>query len=92
MLESSKANYVFTQLPLSAGKFLYSDIIDLSVLEVPHAANTSVYRRMGIENKNFDDFLCFNGASYPSWIGDSERNNLVENISTNILIYVVSLK
>ena len=76
MLESSKANYVFTQLPLSAGKFLYSDIIDLSVLEVPHAANTSVYRLIVLKNKNFDDFLCFNGASYPSWIGDSGTKQL----------------
>lgn len=81
-LRNSNANFICSQLPLSAAEFLYGDLTDTKVLTVPHACNPKVYN----SNKNFNktiDFI-FVGAKYPLWLGDSERNDFLSLVSENL--------
>jgi hypothetical protein len=73
------ADWVGTQLPLEAGRWLYEDT-GASVLALPHAANESVFRcatpdaarRVDIGGRSF---------RYPVFIGDDERNRVYDRFA-----------
>lgn len=70
------ADWVGTQLPLEAGRWLYDDT-GARVLALPHAANESVFRRDTPDDKRRVDI---GGRSfrYPVFIGDDERNRVYD--------------
>jgi glycosyl transferase family 1 len=70
------ADWVGTQLPLEAGRWLYEDT-GADVLALPHAANESVFRRATPDEARRLDI---GGRSfrYPVFIGDDERNRVCD--------------
>ena len=75
-LRETGADWVGTQLPLEAGRWLYDDT-GATVLALPHAANGGVFRRdMPDESRRID----IGGRSfrYPVFIGDDERNRVYD--------------
>jgi hypothetical protein len=75
LLKQTGAEFVCSQLPIKAAKFLYSDLKSLAVLEMPHALNEKCFYPPSISTKV--DKIGFVGAQYPKWIGDSERNDFI---------------
>ena len=75
-LRETGADWVGTQLPLEAGRWLYDDT-GAAVLALPHAANESVFRRATPDESRRVDI---GGRSfrYPVFIGDDERNRLYD--------------
>jgi hypothetical protein len=75
-LRETGADWVGTQLPLEAGRWLYDDT-GAAVLALPHAANESVFRRDTPDDSRRVDI---GGRSfrYPVFIGDDERNRLYD--------------
>jgi len=76
LLRETGADWVGTQLPLEAGRWLYGDT-GATVLALPHAANESVFRRDMPDNQRRVDI---GGRSfrYPVFIGDDERNRVYD--------------
>ncbi len=70
------ADWVGTQLPLEAGRWLYDDT-GAAVLALPHAANEGVFRRATPDDSRRVDI---GGRSfrYPVFIGDDERNRVYD--------------
>jgi hypothetical protein len=75
-LRDTGADWVGTQLPLEAGRWLYDDT-GATVLALPHAANESVFRRNTPDDRRRVDI---GGRSfrYPLFIGDDERNRVYD--------------
>ncbi|MBW1989493.1 MAG: glycosyltransferase family 1 protein [Deltaproteobacteria bacterium] len=67
------ADYLCTQLPLQAAKFVYQDCTG-EIVEMPHALNPSVYYDMGLAR---DVDIGFRGAAYHRVVGDTERTDLL---------------
>ena len=73
------ADFVGTQLPLEAGRWLYDDT-GARVLALPHAANEQVFRRdRPAEERPID----IGGRSfrYPVYIGDDDRNRVYDRFA-----------
>lgn len=69
--------YIFTQLPLEAGQWLYSDGTASRVVEVPHALNPDVFRpETGNRERPID--IGARSARYTPYIGDDQRNRLFD--------------
>jgi hypothetical protein len=68
------ADYVGTQLPIEAGRWLYADT-GARVLALPHALNDSVFRRDKPDSLRPID-IGGRSARYPAFIGDDERNQV----------------
>lgn len=75
-LNKSQADYVCSQLPINSAKWLYSDCANTQVLEMPHALNAKLYHPDKEERRNID--LGFRGMPYPLFIGDIERQSMLE--------------
>ncbi len=73
------ADWVGTQLPLEAGRWLYDDT-GATVLALPHAANESVFRRVTPDEARRVDI---GGRSfrYPVFIGDDDRNRVYDRVA-----------
>lgn len=70
------ADFVGTQLPLEAGRWLYADT-GAEVVALPHALNDRVFRReIGEEARRLD--IGGRSARYPVFIGDDERNRIYD--------------
>lgn len=78
-LRKVNVNFIASQLPFAAAKFLYEDISEAKLLSVPHACNPHVYNSSSNDVKSMD--FSFVGANYPLWLGDSERNDFVRLFS-----------
>jgi hypothetical protein len=78
-LRDTGADWVGTQLPLEAGRWLYGDT-GATVLALPHAANESVFRRDTPDDKRSVDI---GGRSfrYPVFVGDDERNRVYDRFT-----------
>lgn len=75
-LIASQADYVCSQLPIKSAKWLYSDCANTQVVEMPHALNARLFHP-GKEQKRTID-IGFRGMSYPLFIGDAERQSMLE--------------
>jgi hypothetical protein len=74
-LRESGADFVCSQLPLAAARWLYQGV-PARVVAAPHALNPDVYRtERPPEERPFD--VGFVGSLYPLWVGDQERNDLI---------------
>ena len=73
-LNETHAEYVCTQLPLDAGRWLYGGT-SARVLEMPHALNPLLYRPIERAGREID--IGFVGALYDRTIGDTERTTLI---------------
>lgn len=71
------ADYICTQLPINAANFMYGDVESSTIIEMPHALNPSVYKPV-VQREARKFKIGFIGARYPSWIGDSERNDFID--------------
>ena len=74
----SQADFVCSQLPLSAAKWLYEGVTTATILEVPHALNPFIYRPDKTVERVID--LGFAGALYHNTIGDVERTFLIKTL------------
>ena len=72
-----EVEYVATQLPADAARWLYSDCSNSRLLLVPHALNEKIYRSHQELNSRPID-LGFIGDRYSYAIGDVERTELAE--------------
>ena len=79
-IRSSGADYVGSQLPLEAARWLYAGCHPARVLATPHALNPSVYYPDPGVSRRVD--VGFVGDVYPSFIGDQERTTLIETFRT----------
>ena len=73
-LRAVGADYVGTQLPIEAGRWLYADT-GARVLALPHALNDSVFRPGKPDSLRPID-IGGRSARYPAFIGDDERNQV----------------
>ena len=76
-LQSVEADYIASQLPREAHTFVYKEL-SAQLIEAPHALNENIYCPSK-SNKVYD--IAFSGAKYGIFIGDLERNNLIETIA-----------
>jgi hypothetical protein len=79
-----EADYVATQLPEDAARWLYSDCSKSKFLLVPHALNEKVYRPYLKHNHRPID-IGFIGDRYSYAIGDIERTELADYFSQDSL-------
>jgi len=75
-LAAVKPDYIGTQLPIDAGKWLYEDI-KAEVIPLPHGLNTRYWLTGAIPNRTFH--LSGLSVRYPIYLGDNDRNRLYEN-------------
>ena len=68
------ADYVGTQLPIEAGRWLYAGT-GATVLALPHALNETAFRPDKPDPSRLID-VGGRSARYPSFIGDDERNRV----------------
>jgi len=73
-LHDVEADYVGTQLPIEAGRWLYADT-GARVLALPHALNDTVFRPDKPDPLRPID-IGGRSARYPAFIGDDERNHI----------------
>jgi len=81
LLLQLRADYICSQLPLKAAQWIYSECQNTKILEMPHALNPTVYQVDPGAFRAKD--VGFRGAIYPYFIGDIERNKLVEFFCLN---------
>jgi len=78
-LQNVDTDYIASQLPLEAHTFVYKEL-SAQLIEAPHALNENVYCPSK-SNKVYD--IAFSGARYGIFIGDQERNNLIETMANS---------
>jgi len=76
-LQNVDADYIASQLPHEAHTFVYKEL-SAQLIDAPHALNENIYRPSK-SNKVYD--IAFSGAKYGIFIGDQERNNLIETMA-----------
>lgn len=75
LLRRIHPEYVATQLPVKAGRFLYSGIDGAAVLEVPHALNPERYSpRIAHTERKID--VGVRSCRYFASLGDNDRNRI----------------
>jgi spore maturation protein CgeB len=77
-----EVDYVASQLPGDAARWLYSDCSNSNLLLVPHALNEKVYRPYQ-EKQSRPIEIGFIGDRYSYAIGDVERTELAEYFAQN---------
>jgi spore maturation protein CgeB len=80
-LHQTKAEYVCSQLPIQSAKWLYSECPETQVLGMPHALNPELYKPTENNNRKID--LGFRGMAYPIFIGDVERQDMLDYFSSH---------
>lgn len=75
-LKNLAPDYVGTQLPLEAGRWLYEDI-PTQVVSLPHALNQHYWFAQN-DNKNRSLDIGAISVKYPIYLGDLDRNRLFE--------------
>ena len=78
-LQNVDADYIASQLPHEAYTFVYKEL-SAQLIEAPHALNENIYCPSK-SNKVYD--IAFSGAKYGIFIGDQERNNLIETMANS---------
>lgn len=75
-------DYIATQLPIDAGKWLYEDIRSAKVIPLPHALNPEIFKP---EKSRYERKVDIGMISvpYPVYLGDNERNEILNFFSTN---------
>lgn len=80
------ADYLCTQLPIHAARFVYGDSSTNNIIEMPHALNPAIFKPI-TKRENRRVKFGFIGAQYPNWIGDTERNDFINYFRMNLAQY-----
>jgi hypothetical protein len=80
-IRETGAEFVCTQLPLPAGRYIYAECTDARVLPMPHALNPSVYHPDPSVPRTLD--VGFIGDIYWPFVGDRERTDLIDWVRAN---------
>lgn len=75
-IRSVEAEFICSQLPLEAARYLYQQCDKSRVVEMPHALNPNKYFPMPDVPRDFD--VGFIGDIYWPFVGDRERTDLIE--------------
>jgi Glycosyl transferases group 1 len=78
------AEYICSQLPLAAARYLYQECTGSTILEMPHALNPDVYHVLN-RRRHLD--IGFVGDMYWPFVGDRERTDLIEWFEQNGAAY-----
>lgn len=76
-LRDARADFVATQLPLKAGRYLYADLPNTRVLPVPHALNPERFRPVIPQTDRPID-IGVRSYEYFVLMGDIERNQIID--------------
>jgi hypothetical protein len=80
-MRETGAEYVCSQLPIEAARYLYAECDRARVVEMPHALNPRHYRELkGVERTTDIGFV---GDIYWPFVGDRERTDLIEWFEAN---------
>jgi predicted RNA binding protein YcfA (HicA-like mRNA interferase family) len=75
-LKDIKADFIGTQLPLQAGKWLYEEIGSL-VIATPHALNAEIFKpTIPFLQRTID--IGVRSSKYPPLLGDDDRNRIYD--------------
>jgi hypothetical protein len=80
-IRSVNADYVCSQLPLEAARWLYTECSHSQILPMPHALNPKLYHPSPHSQRTID--IGFIGVLYHNVIGDMERTNLIRFFQTH---------
>ena len=76
-INETEADYVASQLPENAARWLYSDCTKSEILLIPHGLNSKKYREYHKQYERKVD-IGFIGDEYSFAIGDIERTKMIE--------------
>jgi hypothetical protein len=79
-LRQVEPQWIFTQLPLEAGQWLYAQCTRSRVASVPHALQPRVFTPQ-VEHERRDIDIGVRTARYTAYLGDDERNSLLRLFS-----------
>lgn len=75
-IRTVRAEFICSQLPIAAARYLYQECEDSQVLDMPHALNPERYFAVpGVERVTDIGFI---GDIYWPFVGDRERTDLIE--------------
>ncbi|MBV8772682.1 MAG: glycosyltransferase family 1 protein [Deltaproteobacteria bacterium] len=80
-VRQTDAEYLCTQLPVSAARHLYGDLARTRIVEMPHALNPNSYYSIDGVRRSTD--IGFVGDMYWPFVGDRERTDLIEWFETH---------
>src|SRR5262249_33421805 len=78
---ATRAEFVCSQLPVQAARYLYAECEGTRVLEMPHALNPEKYRPGAGARRDID--IGFIGDIYWPFVGDRERTDFIEWFERN---------
>lgn len=81
VLAEIRPDFIATQLPIEAGEFLWGDLVQNSVLAVPHALNPDAFYPILSDADRVID-IGVRAVRYLPHLGDGERNNLHDLFSS----------
>jgi hypothetical protein len=80
-IDSVGVEFVCSQLPLAAARYLYGDCVGAQIIALPHALNPQHYRPLPGVVRDID--IGFVGDIYWPFIGDRERSDVIEWFERN---------
>jgi hypothetical protein len=80
-MRQTGAEYICTQLPIEAARYLYAECNQAKLVEMPHALNQSNYHVVAGASRDID--IGFVGDIYWPFVGDRERTDLIEWFEQN---------
>ena len=79
-IRSVEAEFICSQLPLAAARYLYQECDRSHLLSMPHALNPKVYYPIPNSSRTID--VGFIGDIYWPFVGDKERTDLIRFFET----------
>lgn len=76
-LKDIEADFIATQLPLEAGRWLYGECTKSKVVAVPHALNPEAFKSTILQKRRKID-IGVRTNRYQPYLGDNDRNDLIE--------------
>jgi glycosyl transferase family 1 len=80
-IRETGAEFVCTQLPFEAGRYLYGEATGAQIVEMPHALNPERFHPLSSGSRDVD--IGFAGDVYWAFIGDRERTDVIEWFEQN---------
>jgi len=80
-IRQTGAEFVCTQLPIEAGRYLYSEATGAQIVEMPHALNPANFYPVPDGSRDID--ISFAGDIYCPFLGDLERTDIIEWFERN---------
>jgi len=80
-MRSTGAEFVCSQLPMQAARYLYAECQETQVVEMPHALNPDKYKPVPGARRDVD--IGFIGDIYWPFVGDRERTDFIEWFERN---------